>query len=215
MEVTIQISIRSANGPRRALESMARLSRTDQSGGHRGVGGRSIRRNRQSGELSYRIRHLRGVLNASLISEVDFPGDIAVSGGHVFVTSFTLGTIGEYDAATGAAINPSIVTGLDFPNGIAVSGNDLFVVNHNGTIGEYTTSGATVNASLITFVDNPFGIAVAADTAVPGPFLARVLRARRRRHVAGRPASPQRPINVRNQSRRKGCPSPGRCYSTS
>src|SRR6202011_924315 len=47
------------------------------------------------------------------------------------------GTIGEYDATTGAAINPSLVSGLNSPFGIAVSGANLYVANTgSGTVGE-------------------------------------------------------------------------------
>jgi hypothetical protein len=78
----------------------------------------------------------------------------------LFVTNPTAGTIGEYDATTGAAINPSLITGLDQPGAIAVSGSDIFVCSINsatttGIVGEYTTSGQTVKASLISGFDYP------------------------------------------------------------
>jgi hypothetical protein len=41
-------------------------------------------------------------------------------GGNLFVINNTNGTIGEYNATTGAAINSSLVSGLDGPYGIAV-----------------------------------------------------------------------------------------------
>ena len=79
----------------------------------------------------------------------------------IFVTNFLSGTVGEYDAATGAPINTALVSGLDSPWGLALSGNKLFVVNESGTVGEYTTSGAVINASLISgLAVPPFGIAV-------------------------------------------------------
>jgi hypothetical protein len=61
-------------------------------------------------------------VNATLISGPFpfFPGDLAVSGGDLFVTNFDAGTIGKYDAATGATINSALVSGLNGPEGIAV-----------------------------------------------------------------------------------------------
>jgi glucose/arabinose dehydrogenase len=89
-------------------------------------------------------------VNASLISGLNQPFGIAVSGSNLFVTNSAGGTIGEY-TTSGATVNASLIAGLNHPFGIAISGSELFVVteNGNGTIVEYTTSGATVNASLI------------------------------------------------------------------
>jgi hypothetical protein len=57
----------------------------------------------------------------------------------LYVSDQNTGTVGEYDAATGAAINPNLVTGLSQPVGLAVSGNTLFVANtHYGTVGTIT-----------------------------------------------------------------------------
>ena len=39
------------------------------------------------------------------------------------------GTVGEYNATTGAAINANFITGLDYPYGLALSGNKLLVTN--------------------------------------------------------------------------------------
>jgi hypothetical protein len=106
-------------------------------------------------------------VNASLISGLDKPYGIAVSGGDLFVANNGNGTIGEYNL-DGTPINASLISGLGSPTEIAVSGGDLFVVNTAGsegeTIGEYTTSGVTVNAALITKGGggggNPLGFAV-------------------------------------------------------
>ena len=40
---------------------------------------------------------------------------IAVFGGHLFVTNFGNGTVGEYDAATGAPIDTALVSGAQWP----------------------------------------------------------------------------------------------------
>jgi len=99
---------------------------------------------------------------------------LAVSGNHVFVTDFFGNTVGEYNAATGAAINLRFITGLDEPDGLTVSGNTLFVSSFgsglaqpSGKVGEYdATTGTAVNASFITGLNGPTGLAVGA---VPEP----------------------------------------------
>src|SRR6266496_3454501 len=83
--------------------------------------------------------------------------------GQIFVTNEASGTVGEYDAATGAAINASLVSGLNGgPAGIALSGGNLFVTNaFEGSIGEYdATTGATINSALVSGLNFPLGIAV-------------------------------------------------------
>jgi hypothetical protein len=93
-----------------------------------------------------------------------------VSGGHLFVvnqgtTAVGGGTIGEYNATTGATVNAALVSGLDSPTGIAVFGGNIFVVSStDGTIGEYNaTTGATVNSALVSGLQNPFDIAVVPE----------------------------------------------------
>src|SRR5437763_1268789 len=70
--------------------------------------------------------------------------------GEIFVSNFRGGTIGEYDAVTGATINSALVTGLFVPRFIATSGGDLFVSDNNGTIGVYdAATGAPIDPTLI------------------------------------------------------------------
>jgi hypothetical protein len=116
---------------------------------------------------------------------------VAVSGNDLFVASTSFspiantsvypGTVGEYNATTGAAINASLIpydnsgsqfdpfTGLpSYPVGLAVSGNDLFVANWgqtNGTtVSEYNaTTGAGINASFITGLHGPSGLALSGN----------------------------------------------------
>src|SRR5206468_737187 len=82
--------------------------------------------------------------------------------GQIFVTQQGDGTVGKYDAATGATINATLVSGLTQPNGIAVSGGNLFVTNFAiGTIGKYdAATGATINASLVSGLIHPTSVAV-------------------------------------------------------
>jgi hypothetical protein len=99
-------------------------------------------------------------INASLITGLNEPLSVAVSGGFLYVTNSGNGTIGKY-TTSGATVNASLVTGLSNPQDIEISGGNLFVSEAgNGRIGEYTTSGATVNASLITGLDYPIGLAI-------------------------------------------------------
>jgi hypothetical protein len=100
-------------------------------------------------------------VDATLVSGLTSPIDIAVSGGNLFVTDSVTGTIGEYNAITGATVDAELVSGLNGPGGIAVFGGNLFVTNfQTGTIGEYTISGDTVNASLISGLNQPTDIVV-------------------------------------------------------
>jgi DNA-binding beta-propeller fold protein YncE len=83
---------------------------------------------------------------------VELSGD----GTRLFVSGFNSGTIGEYDATTGATINAALITGLHDPTGLTISGNHLYVANAgNGTIGEYDLDGTVVNAAVVTGLSNP------------------------------------------------------------
>ena len=102
-------------------------------------------------------------VNASLISGLNYPAGIAVSGSNLFVVNWGGNTIGEY-TTSGAVVNASLVSGLNGPNSLVVSGSNLFVTNGYGdTIGEYTTSGAVVNASLISGLNYPVGLVVSGS----------------------------------------------------
>ena len=109
-------------------------------------------------------------VNASLITGLNGPTGIALSGSNLFVVNFNGNTVGEY-TTSGATVNASLISGLNVPEGIAVSGSNLFVANTGtSTVGEYTTSGTTVNASLITGLISPIGIAVTpTSVSVPEP----------------------------------------------
>lgn len=104
------------------------------------------------------------VVNANLINTgITWAEGLAVANGHLFISDFSLGTIGEY-TLDGTPINTSLISGLQGPCGIAISGNDLYVANTLGnTIGEYTLSGATINSALISVI-KPKYIALADPT---------------------------------------------------
>src|SRR5438445_717057 len=111
-------------------------------------------------------------VNSTLISGLNFPLGIHLSGGNLFVVNGggNNGPIGEY-TTSGAPINPALISmGLNFPGDIGFSGADLFVTNeNNGTIGKYTTSGATVNTALISGLNAPVGIAIASSVPDASP----------------------------------------------
>jgi hypothetical protein len=59
-------------------------------------------------------------VNASLVSGLDYPGAVAISGSDLFVTNWGNGTIGEY-TTSGTVESASLVSGLSQPVGIAVT----------------------------------------------------------------------------------------------
>jgi hypothetical protein len=98
-------------------------------------------------------------IHAPVVSGLDDPLGIALSGSDLFVALHFDGKVAEYNATSGATVNPSVVSGLGGDtNDVAVSGSDLFVA-HGNTIGEYTTSGSPVSPSFITGLSTPDGIA--------------------------------------------------------
>ena len=107
-------------------------------------------------------------INASLITGLNHPGGIAVSGGDLFVTNYLGGTISEYTTA-GVPVNTHLLSGLANPSGVAVSGSSLFVTNYEGrTISEFTLGATpgTIAASNPNFISEsqyPYGIAVSGS----------------------------------------------------
>jgi hypothetical protein len=81
--------------------------------------------------------------------------------------SSSTGTVGEYDATTGAVINANLITGIIHPAGLVLSGNTLFVasaVANGGSVGTINaTTGAPINANfLINGFNQPFALALSA-----------------------------------------------------
>jgi autotransporter-associated beta strand protein len=102
-------------------------------------------------------------VNASLVSGLNTPAGIAVSGSNIYVANAGNGILPVY-TTSGATVNASLVSGLNSPFGIAVSGSNIYVGSAiNGTIGVYTTSGAVVNASLVSGLSRATGIAVSGS----------------------------------------------------
>jgi hypothetical protein len=87
------------------------------------------------------------------------------------IENFGLGSVGSYNAKTGAAINAKLITGLKGPVALAVSGDALYVVNSgytavgSGGVGQYNSgTGSAINANLITALTGSDGIAVLGNT---------------------------------------------------
>src|SRR5205823_1505456 len=79
------------------------------------------------------------------------------------------GTVGEYNATTGAAINaPLLSYNSSGAVGLAVFGGNLWVGNYfANTVGEYNaTTGATINSSLVSGLTGSYGIAAVRELSV-------------------------------------------------
>jgi WD40 repeat protein len=108
-------------------------------------------------------------INSNLIKTgLNAPIWIAVSGNTLFVANASSGTIGTYNATTGAPINANFIVGAS--GGLAVSGNTLFVVAGGGpsagtgAVGKYNAStGAAVKANFITGLTAPRTVAVSGN----------------------------------------------------
>ena len=105
----------------------------------------------------------------STITGLSNPYALALSGNDLFVVNNVSGTVGEYDATTGAPIHANFIQG-NAPTGLAVLGNNLFLANTFGgsTVSEYdATTGNVINANFITGLgDSIVGLDVAS---VPEP----------------------------------------------
>jgi DNA-binding beta-propeller fold protein YncE len=99
-------------------------------------------------------------INTSLISDLNYPAGLAVSGNSIFISEVNSSRISKY-ALDGTLIAQSLIPDLHAPRGMAIVGDDLYVVNAaTHSVGHYTTSGATINGSLITGLQNVNYIAV-------------------------------------------------------
>jgi hypothetical protein len=96
-------------------------------------------------------------INSSLLSGLDSPLGIAVSGSDLFVSHANQGRIGLY-TTSGGTTNASFITGLNLVGDIAVDGGFLYAFylasNGEGRIGKFNAfDGSVVNADLV----NPTG----------------------------------------------------------
>jgi hypothetical protein len=117
------------------------------------------------------------VINYNLVTGLNDPGNLAVSGGDLFILMGS--SVSEY-TTSGALVNANLITGLTSPYGIATSGGNIFITGDQGggNISEYTTSGTLVNGNLVPGVIDPGAIAISgnelfviAGTAGGGPVI--------------------------------------------
>ena len=75
------------------------------------------------------------------------------------------GTVGTYNATTGAVINANFITGLSRPQDLLFSGNKLYVANLlSNTVGVYNaTTGVAVTPNPITGLSNPDGLGISGN----------------------------------------------------
>ena len=78
----------------------------------------------------------------------------------LFVADAVTGTVGTYNATTGAVINSHFLSGLSTPVGLALSGTTLYVAANTG--GQVLTYNALTGAALGTTISvaSPYGLAV-------------------------------------------------------
>jgi DNA-binding beta-propeller fold protein YncE len=111
------------------------------------------------------------VVNASLITGLNNPSDLALDGqGNLFVANLGSAKVSEF-TTSGATVNANLITGLTVlasnPRGLAMEGGtNLFIAHLNGhAIGRYTITNGAVGVSNSAFISGlgfPFALAVSA-----------------------------------------------------
>ena len=84
----------------------------------------------------------------------------------LFVANFYGGTVGEYNATTGAAVKANFIPGLTYyPQKLAVSGNNFFVASDTGGwIGVYNAiTGALVRPNFTTGLNSVAALAASGN----------------------------------------------------
>jgi len=108
------------------------------------------------------------LIKAELITGLTLPYGLAVRGNSLFVVD-EAGSVGKYNATTGAAINRSFITkGLGNPYTPALLGERLYVSNlgdgNGGMVLVYNAkTGAVINLNFITTLDVPGGLVLSGD----------------------------------------------------
>jgi hypothetical protein len=101
-------------------------------------------------------------INTSLITGLNSPQGLAISGSDLFVANSGNATVGEY-TTSGTPVTTWSVSVFDANvYGIAVSGSDVFVTDGSGVC-EYTTSGTPVSVPLISGLNTTSAIAVSGS----------------------------------------------------
>ena len=104
-------------------------------------------------------------INANLITGLDRPAGIALTGGTLYVLNSGNATVGLHNPATGVSTTAFILVGSSNPVALAVSGGYIYIANQgNGTVGKYNaTTGVDVNPAFISGLSSPSALAVSGD----------------------------------------------------
>jgi 6-phosphogluconolactonase (cycloisomerase 2 family) len=107
------------------------------------------------------------------ITGLKTPVGLAVANNNLFVANRGDGTVGVYNAKTGASENPQLITGLKKPTGLAFAANTLYVSDFSdGTVTAYTfdpntnTVTPAFGFNTITGLKMPTGLAIGAGTTL-------------------------------------------------
>jgi DNA-binding beta-propeller fold protein YncE len=103
-------------------------------------------------------------INLNLITTLDVPVGLVLSGNELFVSDLGNSDVGKYNANTGKAIKAGLISGLNAPAGLALKDNELFVADSNGFVGKYDAgTGAVIKAKFIKGLGGPNGLALLGD----------------------------------------------------
>lgn len=111
------------------------------------------------------------VINANLVTGINGPYGLAVSGNDLFVSNHygitgSSGGVSEYNATTGQLIQ-NIITPAGGSLGMTLSGNTLYAWDADGNIGEINiTTG--VASTLIQFTGGGYGVALGNELFATG-----------------------------------------------
>ena len=115
-------------------------------------------------------------INATLITNLSRPEGLAILPNvpllpsALFVANsgakFGTGSVGKYDATSGAPIKPDFIKRLNFPSGLLLVGNTLFVTSQtDGTVSEYSAiTGEVIRHRFITGLSDPVELALKDNT---------------------------------------------------
>jgi hypothetical protein len=117
------------------------------------------------------ITGLKGVMGVAVSN--DGKTLYVASFGKVTATGSGTGTVGTYDAKSGAVINASFLSNLSGPTGLAIQGGVLYVALFGnmfgtGSVGAFDTedAGEFNNGPLITGLNQPVGLALSGNSTL-------------------------------------------------
>jgi hypothetical protein len=126
-------------------------------------------KNTQNHRAVIRGKH-RSILATFLAALVSLClGPLGARAQTLYVTDPSRGSVGAYNATTGALINATLITGatLNSPTdiGLAISGNTLYLPKTPYTVATYNaTTGAAINVNFAAGNDHPVGLAISGNS---------------------------------------------------